>query len=111
MTNADLRVKEEVEVNPIKQNRNQQKNLFPAKSARRWLGAPRKIAEQCHQKYDLCRNRDLEEGGVKVIAREAMKCAVMTIHSKLPRHVDVSPSLPHPLLELDQIRALNVRHW
>src|SRR5216110_2598046 len=111
MTNADLCVKEEVEVDPIKQNRNQQENLLPSKSACRRLGAPRKIAEQCHQKYDLRRNRDLEEGGVKVIAWEATKCAVMTIDSKLPCHIDVSPTLPHPLLELDQIQALNVRHW
>ena len=31
MTNADLRVKEEVEVDPVNQNRNQQKNLLPPK--------------------------------------------------------------------------------
>ena len=109
MTDADLRVKEEVEVDPIKQNRNQQKNLLPAKSSRRWLGTTRKIAEQCHQKYDLGPNRDLEESRVEVIPRESMERPVMMIHSKLSCHIDVSPGLPHPLLELNQIQALDVR--
>ena len=82
---------------------------MPAKFACGWLGTAPKIAEQCHQKYDLGPNRDLEESRVKVIPREPMKRAVMMIHSKLARHIDVSPGLPHPLLELNQIQALDVR--
>ena len=111
MTNADLRIKEEIEVDPIEQNRNQEKNLLTAKSSRCWLATPGEVSEQCHQEYDLRGNRYLEEGRVKVIPGEAMKRPVVMIYSKLPSHVNVSKGLSHPLLELNQIQAFDVRHW
>jgi len=40
MTNANLRVKKEVEIDPVKQIRNQQKNLLSTKPSRRWLATP-----------------------------------------------------------------------
>src|SRR5947208_13804601 len=35
----------------------------------------------------------------------------MMIHSKLPCHVNVSPSFSHLLLELHQVQASDVRRW
>src|SRR5262245_45554694 len=101
MANPDLRVKKEVEIDPVNQNWDQQKYLFPTKCARCWLATPGKVSEQCHPEYDLLCNRHLEEGGVKVIPWESAKCPIMMIYSKFPCHINVSPSLSHPCFELN----------
>src|SRR5215813_2186670 len=109
MADSDLRAEKEVEVGPINQNRNQQKNFLAPKPRHPRLATREKVSKQRHQKYNLLSNRHFVESRVKVVSRKPVKSPVMMIHSKVSCHVNVSPGLSHPLLEFDQVQPLDVR--